>query len=156
MEMLALLASEMHSSSPIQQFGWRVGRRSTHFPAAVHRNFLRQGPSAPRPAICTRSGLWLLRYEQTPLGSAFRFAHSRQVLTGRAPFSGTAKFEEKYMVGGKRPPQPDCPKIPDPLWRIVERCWHETPSERMSAGEALNGLEAESRRITDSSERSSI
>ena len=76
----------------------------------------------------------------------FRPTHSSQVLTGQLPFPGFVGLWS--MMQGGRPLRSDHPEIPAPLWDTIERCWHNVPSERISAGEALNLLEEESRRIS--------
>jgi len=53
------------------------------------------------------------------------------------------------MLSGDRPLRQNYREIPDPLWDMIERCWHKVPSKRMSAGEALDLLEAESQPISD-------
>jgi hypothetical protein len=72
------------------------------------------------------------------------FAHSRQVLTGRPPFFETTEIAATYsMLNGVRPPRPNLHKISDRVWYMVERCWHNVPSERMPAGEVVDLLQAE-------------
>ena len=47
------------------------------------------------------------------------------------------------MLNGARPPRPNHHKISDRVWRMIELCWHNVPSNRMLVGEAVNLLEAE-------------
>ena len=78
-----------------------------------------------------------------------RFAHSGQVLTGQPPFKEKNIFEATdLMKKGDRPLRSDHPEIPVPLWDTIEKCWHNVPSERISAGEAFYLLKEESRRIS--------
>jgi len=49
------------------------------------------------------------------------------------------------MLNGARPPRPDNHEISDRLWHMIERCWHNVPSKRMSAREAADLLETELR-----------
>ena len=85
------------------------------------------------------------------LSSIFQCAHSRQVLTGRPPFFEMTENAATYrMLSGARPPRPNCHEISDRVWYMIERCWHNVPSKRMSAGEALNLLETELGRTPDS------
>lgn len=71
----------------------------------------------------------------------FQSAHSRQVLTGRPPFSEMTDIAAKYlMFNGTRPPRPHHGAISDRVWHMIECCWHNVPSERMSAEEVVNLL----------------
>lgn len=71
---------------------------------------------------------------------------SRQIITGRPPFSEMTEIVATYsMLNGARPPRPNHHEISDRVWYMIERCWHNTPSQRMSAGEAVNLLETELR-----------
>jgi serine/threonine protein kinase len=73
------------------------------------------------------------------------YAHSRQILTGRPPFFEMTEIAATYsMLNGARPPRPNHhSEISDRVWYMIERCWHDVPSRRMSAGEAANLLETE-------------
>ena len=147
----------MGSSSPTLHRS--VGRSPINILAPVHRNWLiqrchRMQPAphaAPRPAICTRLGLWLLRYERTPLHRIVRFSQSRQVLTGRPPFFNANKITAacSMIVNARRPSRLDHLEIPEPQWYIIERCWDNEPLKRMSAREALGLLQAEARRTSN-------
>jgi len=55
------------------------------------------------------------------------------------------------MLSGDRPLRPNHREISDRVWHLIERCWHNVPSERMSVGEVVTLLETELRRISDSS-----
>lgn len=73
-----------------------------------------------------------------------QFAHMRQVLTGRPPFANMTEIAATYsMLNGARPPWPNHHEISDRVWYMVERCWHNVPSKRMSVGEVVDLLEAE-------------
>jgi hypothetical protein len=99
----------------------------------------------------TPSGSWHGRYGWTPLHGIVQLAYSRQVLTGRPPFSDMTKIAGMCaMVKGARPSRPDHHEISDRIWRVVERCWHAVPSRRASAEEVVELLEAELRRSVDS------
>ena len=50
------------------------------------------------------------------------------------------------MLNGARPPRPANRGIPDRVWYMIERCWHNVPSKRISAREVVNLLETELRR----------
>lgn len=73
-----------------------------------------------------------------------RFAHSRQVLTGRSPFPEMSEITAKYMMSkGNRPSRPNHHGISDRVWYVIERCWNNVPAERMSIREATTLLETE-------------
>jgi hypothetical protein len=149
----------MWSLSPTLNLGhsnvWWI---SGAFLIAVHRSFLGDGRRAiltpphpaPRPAICTTSGLWLVRYGQTPLWGTIRFTHPRQVLTGQSPSPEMDwRNPGDFTPRCRRPVLPDHHGVPDSLRDMIERCWREVPSQRMSAGEALSLLETELRSISN-------
>lgn len=125
----------------------------------MHRNSLRErrrrirpmSHTPPRRPICSTSDSWLLRYEQTPLRGIIRFAHSRQVLTGEFPFPRRHRHVAMYTIlKGEKPSLVDAqegrPRIPDSLREVIARCLDEGPPKRISVGEVLKFLEAESRR----------
>lgn len=96
----------------------------------------------PRPVICMLSRLWPGKYGWTCSYSLVRFAHSRQVLTGRPPFFDMTEVAATYsMVNGARPQRQHHQRISGRVWYIIERCWHNLPSERMSVSEVVNLLE---------------
>jgi len=96
-------------------------------------------------------GSSLGRYGATPLHGTFQATHLRQVLTGQQPFSEMTEIAAAYrMLSGVRPPRPNHNEMSDRVWYVVERCWHNVPSERMSAGEAFDLLETELGRTPDS------
>jgi len=83
--------------------------------------------------------------------SVVRFAHSRQVLTGRLPFPEMTEIAATYsMMSGARPPRPGHREISDRVWYMIERCWHNVPSKRMPAGEVVDLVETELRCTSDS------
>lgn len=86
----------------------------------------------------------ILAFEvRTPRIQPVQFAHPRQILTGRPPFSEMANFAATHsMLKGCRPPRPNHHDVSDQLWYMIERCWHVTPSQRMSIREAADLLEA--------------
>jgi len=76
-----------------------------------------------------------------------QFAHSRQVITGRPPFSEMTEIAASYsMLSGARPPRPDHHEISDGVWYMIEQCWDGVPSRRLSIGEVISILETESGR----------
>lgn len=78
------------------------------------------------------------------------FTRSRQVLTGRPPFSEMTEIAATYsMLSGARPPRPDGCKISDRVWDMIERCWHDAPSRRLSVGEVVSLLGTELGRTSD-------
>jgi len=88
-----------------------------------------------------------------PLRGISRLAHSRQILTGRPPFSEMTEIAATYsMLSGDRPSRSNHQEIPVPLWYMIERCWYNVPSKRMTAGEVLNLLGTELRSLSDSPE----
>jgi len=71
-------------------------------------------------------------------------AHSRYVLTGKPPFSEMTEIAATYaMLSGARPLRQTHHEISDRLWYMIERCWYNLPLKRVSAGEAVQLLEAE-------------
>ena len=54
------------------------------------------------------------------------------------------------MLSGARPSRQNHHKIPDRVWYMIEQCWHNVPSERMSVEEVVNLLEIELRRTSAS------
>ena len=61
------------------------------------------------------------------------------------------EFAATYsMLNGVRPPRQKNHEISDRLWYMIERCWHNVPSKRMSAGEAVQLLETEFGRTPNS------
>ena len=69
-----------------------------------------------------------------------------EVLSGRTPFSTDRSFViPSKILRGERPerPQGEAGKLfTDRVWGTVEHCWKAEPSERMTAKNALRGLEA--------------
>ena len=47
------------------------------------------------------------------------------------------------MLNGARPPRQNHHEISDRVWDMIERCWHNVPSKRISAREAVDLLETE-------------
>ena len=47
------------------------------------------------------------------------------------------------MLTGVRPSRQTRHNIPDRVWYMMERCWNDVPSKRMSAEEVVNLLETE-------------
>ena len=54
------------------------------------------------------------------------------------------------MLAGARPQRQNHHGISDRVWDMIEQCWHNVPSKRMSAREAVNLLETELGRTFDS------
>ena len=74
------------------------------------------------------------------------FTHSRQVITGRPPFPEmTREPAACSMLSGGGPPRQNHYEISDRVWNIIDRCLHDAPSKRMSAGEAASLLRTESK-----------
>lgn len=116
-------------------------------PASVMRSFSRDqsNPSTPLwPAICLPLGMWPGRYGLIPLYEVVLFAHPRQVFMG-GPAAGITS--PRSVIRGPRPPRPVHREISDPIWRVIESCWHDVASMRMLVGEVVDLLEAELRYI---------
>ena len=47
------------------------------------------------------------------------------------------------MSDGVRPPRPHDPELSDRVWDMINRCWANIPSQRITMGEAVSVLEAE-------------
>ncbi len=71
-----------------------------------------------------------------------------QVFTGLPPFSGTSDTVLIAVVcdRGMRPPRPADKAVQklglnDSMWRVITRCWDQTPEERLSASQLSHKLE---------------
>jgi len=99
--------------------------------------------------ICITWQLSLGRYGGTP-HIIIQFTHLRQVLTGKPPFFEMSEIAAAHsMLNGARPPRTNSNEITDQVWYIIERCWDNVPSKRMSAGQVAILLEIESLRVSD-------
>lgn len=49
------------------------------------------------------------------------------------------------MSGGARPPRPRDSELSDRVWDVINRCWANTPSQRMTIAEVVSVLEGELR-----------
>lgn len=108
-------------------------------------------PTLPsRPTTCARSGLSLGRYAShhttVALGS-----DSKQIFMGRPPLFGLTETAVHSMLSGARPPRPGHQDVSDQVWCMIERCWQSVTSKSVLAGEVVDLLEGELRRISDSS-----
>lgn len=51
------------------------------------------------------------------------------------------------MRDGSRPARPDILEFSDRVWGMVNACWENTPSQRITIADAISVLETELRRI---------
>ena len=56
----------------------------------------------------------------------------KQMYTGRVPFAhrrfyGGVVFD---VIRGVRPPRPECPKLTDDIWTVIQSCWNHDPKKR--------------------------
>lgn len=69
-----------------------------------------------------------------------------QVFAGSRVFPLLVDTAAMYsMSGGTRPPRPHDPELSDRLWDMIDRCWANIPSQRITTQEAVEVLEAELR-----------
>jgi serine/threonine protein kinase len=57
---------------------------------------------------------------------------SLEMYTGRVPFAhrrfyGGVVFD---VIRGVRPPRPECPKLTDDIWGVIQSCWNHDPKKR--------------------------
>ena len=68
-----------------------------------------------------------------------------EVYTGETPWHEINRRKIPSLVlSGARPKRPtfhDGPKMSDPIWEIVERCWAQDPSKRPTADQVLTRFE---------------
>ena len=55
------------------------------------------------------------------------------------------------MLTGSRPPRPDHHEVSDPVWGMIESCWHNVASRRMPMEEVVDTLGEELNRISSPS-----
>ncbi|KAH8834109.1 kinase-like domain-containing protein [Flagelloscypha sp. PMI_526] len=62
-----------------------------------------------------------------------------EVLTGRVPFSevDTDPAVLLKLIMGSRPNRPDASLVSDAAWRIIQQCWAQEPSKRVSIFDVL-------------------
>ena len=68
-----------------------------------------------------------------------------QIIAGTQPYGSRRSWEiMRLTIQGSRPPQPEAP-VPigfdQGTWEFAERCWDENPTQRPSAGAALEHFE---------------
>jgi len=67
-----------------------------------------------------------------------------QLATGKKPYPELLDTAVVIKVSkGKRPPKPDpfeVPGMPQAVWKIAEKCWHEKAKERPDANTVIQSL----------------
>ena len=67
-----------------------------------------------------------------------------QVFAGSRAFPHLVDTAAMYsMSGGARPPRPHDPELSDRIWDMIDRCWSNIPSQRITIPEAVSILETE-------------
>lgn len=69
-----------------------------------------------------------------------------QVFAGGRVFPRLSDTAAAYsMLDGLRPPRPNDPELSDQIWEMINRCWDNVPSQRMTIADVVSVLEAELR-----------
>ncbi|KAF9457377.1 kinase-like domain-containing protein [Collybia nuda] len=80
---------------------------------------------------------------ETPQSDVYSFGMTiLEILTGRHPFAHRRMHTGVIIdvVRGIRPPRPECAKMTDSLWDIVQSCWKQDPKERPGMGTVKSWL----------------
>ncbi|KAL2920383.1 hypothetical protein HK105_200456 [Polyrhizophydium stewartii] len=82
-------------------------------------------------------------YKLAPPSDMFLFGMAAfNITSGSVPFADEPHdgIVAGWIKDGERPDRPK--RVPDALWRIIERCWQADPAGRLSVGEVVATLKA--------------
>lgn len=67
-----------------------------------------------------------------------------QIFAGQVPFSEKGTVAGVYsMLKGRRPDRPHHPELSDRVWKVIQRCWKDNPTQRKTMAQVVTILEAE-------------
>ncbi|KAF9644513.1 kinase-like protein [Thelephora ganbajun] len=97
------------------------------------------------PELINPEAFGLLEAQTTEASDVYAFGVlAYQVFAGNLVFHTLNDTAAMYsMLGGSRPSRPDNPELSDRIWDMINKCWENTPSQRITIADAVSVLETE-------------